>query len=375
MFGHVPVCRTPDAERVQVLCKWCATCASGLLHCATACCTLSSHISFRSGCAWATMDPQLQQVKRFLQLLQASGSGSGSGASSGAPSRPVQASGSGSQGSGSEGSTSSGLTTPKKPQIDEQASNSATEQTTPPRLQSHFPCKSELLVHHSCHMDAPLTDHSLEWRWLRDVTPTYLYRGASCHWLKKCRQVDPLGIITYRWQASGLTPRRWGDWKILRIGLQGYAEACMVLCEAALYALFMVWQKARLEQAIAAKWVSGGYPRARAGSHGHGHGPQFFFHDVGGISEEVYDVHNDGAYGASPPSLLEAGATISGGNRCTAKAVGAVAHFKAPPTTPSPLNVMAPTYTPVEKVCNRCAREPKCRRAHTPCVNDCRTGG
>ena len=55
MFGHVHVCRTPDAERVQVLCKWCATCASGLLHCATARCTLSSHISFRSGCAWATV--------------------------------------------------------------------------------------------------------------------------------------------------------------------------------------------------------------------------------------------------------------------------------------------------------------------------------
>ena len=101
----------------------------------------------------------------------------------------------------------------------------------------------------------------------------------------------------------------------------------------------------------------------------------FSFHDVAGISEEVYDVHNDGAYGASPPSLLEAGATISGGNRRTAKAVGAVAHSNAPPTTPSPLDVMAPTYTPVEKVCNHCARVCKCRRAHTPCVNDCRTGG
>ena len=52
MFGHVHVCRTLDAERVQVLCKWCALCASGLLHCATACCTLSSQISFCSGCAW-----------------------------------------------------------------------------------------------------------------------------------------------------------------------------------------------------------------------------------------------------------------------------------------------------------------------------------
>ena len=77
----------------------------------------------------------------------------------------------------------------------------------------------------------------------------------------------------------------------------------MVLSEAALYALFMAWQKAGLREAIAARWVSSGNPRARAGGHGHGHGPQFFFHDVGGISEKVYDVHNDGAYGASPPSL------------------------------------------------------------------------
>ena len=61
----------------------------------------------------------------------------------------------------------------------------------------------------------------------------------------------------------------------------------MVLSEAALYALFMVWQKAGLGEAMAAKWVSGGNPRARAGGHGYGHGPQFFFHEVGGISEEV----------------------------------------------------------------------------------------
>ena len=121
---------------------------------------------------------------------------------------------------------------------------------------------------------------------------------------------QPTGIITYPWQSSALTATPWSDWKILRIGLQGYAEACMVLSEAALYALFMVWQKTGFGEAIAAKWVSGGNPRARAGRHGHGHGPQFFFHDVGGILEEVYDVHNDGAYGASPPSLLEAGATI-----------------------------------------------------------------
>ena len=149
----------------------------------------------------------------------------------------------------------------------------------------------------------------------------------------------------------------------------------MVLTEAALYALFMVWQKTGLGEALAAKWVSGGNPRPCAGSHGHGHGPQFFFRDVGGISEEVYDVHNDGAYGVSPPLFLEAGATTSGSNRRTAEAVGAVAQSYAPPTTPSPLIVMAATYTPIEKVCNRCARLCRCHRAHTPCVNDCRTGG
>ena len=134
-------------ERVQVLCKWCATYASGLLHCATTSCRLGSHVSFRSGCAWAAMDQQLQQLQQLLQLLQASGS-----RSAGASSRPLQASGSGSQ-----PSRSSGVTTPKNPQVDEQPSNQPTLQPSPPRLQPHFPCKSEFLVHHSCRMDAPQT--------------------------------------------------------------------------------------------------------------------------------------------------------------------------------------------------------------------------
>ena len=225
VFGHVHVCCTPYDKRVQVLCKWCAMCASGMLHCATISCTLRSHLPFRSGCAWATMDPQLQQL---LQLLQASESGS-----AGASSRPVQGSGSGSQASRSQASTSSGFTTPKKPPVDEQQSNPPTEQSAPPRFQPHFPCKSDLLVHHGCHMDTPLADDSLEWRRLCDVTPKYLYRRALFHWLKKCRQVDPSGFITYPWRGSALTAKRWSYWKILRIGLQGYAEACMLLSEAA----------------------------------------------------------------------------------------------------------------------------------------------
>ena len=122
-----------------------------------------------------------------------------------------------------------------------------------------------------------------------------------------------------------------------------------MLSEVALYALFMVWQEAGLGEAIAAKWVSGGNPRARVGGQGHGHGPQFFLNNVGGNLEEVNDVHNDGAYGASPPSFLEAGETISGGNRCIAKAVGAVAHSSATPPTPSPLSAMARTYTPLRR--------------------------
>ena len=76
----------------------------------------------------------------------------------------------------------------------------------------------------------------------------------------------------------------------------------MVLSEAALYALFIVQQKAGLGEAIAARWVRGGNPKAHVSGHGHGHGPQFFFNDVAEISEEVYDFHNDGAYGASPAS-------------------------------------------------------------------------
>ena len=58
--------------------------------------------------------------------------------------------------------------------------------------------------------------------------------------------MDPSGYITYLWQGSALTATRWSDWKILRIGLQGYAAACIVLSEATLDALFMVWQKAGL---------------------------------------------------------------------------------------------------------------------------------
>ena len=96
----------------------------------------------------------------------------------------------------------------------------------------------------------------------------------------------------------------------MRIGLQGNAQACMVLSEAALYAPFTVWQKAGLGDAIAAQWVSSNNPKARASGQRHGHGRQFFFHHVRGISEEVYDVHNDGAYSVSPASLLEAGATF-----------------------------------------------------------------
>ena len=50
----------------------------------------------------------------------------------------------------------------------------------------------------------------------------------------------------------------------------------MVLSEAALYALFLVWRKAGSGEAITAKWVSGGNLKAPASGHGHGHGPQFF---------------------------------------------------------------------------------------------------
>ena len=167
-------------------------------------------------------------------------------------------------------------------------------------------------MHHSCHMDAPLAADSLEWRWLRDVTPKYLYRRALCPWLKKCRQVDPSEIITYPWQGSALTATWWSDWKILRIGLQGYAEACMVLSEAALYALFILWQEARLGDAIAATGSAAATQEPVRAAKDMGMALSFFFHDVGGIAEKVYDVHNDGAYGVSPPSLLEAGATIFG---------------------------------------------------------------
>ena len=180
-----------------LFCKWCATPASGLLHRTATSCTLGSNHSFRSGCAWATMDQQLQQHQQLLELVQASGSGS-----AGASSRPLQASRSGSQASGS-----SGVTAPKKPQVDEKQRCQRTEQPSPPRLQPHFPCKSELLVRHSCHMDAQLADDSFKCRSLRDVIPIYLYRCLLCHMLNKCRQVELSGIITYPWPGSAQSPR------------------------------------------------------------------------------------------------------------------------------------------------------------------------
>ena len=51
----------------------------------------------------------------------------------------------------------------------------------------------------------------------------------------------------------------------------------MVLSEAALYALFMVWQKAGLEEAIAAKWVSGGKPESPRGGPRTWAWPSIFF--------------------------------------------------------------------------------------------------
>ena len=97
---------------------------------------------------------------------------------------------------------------------------------------------------------------------------------------------------------------------MVTIGLHGNAQACIVLGKAALYALLMVWQKAGLAEAIAAQWVSDSNQKGHAGSQRHGQGPQLFFNDVVRVSDEVYDVHNDGAYGASPVSLSEAEATI-----------------------------------------------------------------
>ena len=143
-------------------------------------------------------------------------------------------------------------------------------------MQPHFLGKSKLMMHHSCHIAALLADESLEWPLPPDVTPKYLYRRSLYHLLRKCRQVDPSGIITYTWQVSAPTTTGWSDWKIVRIGLQGNAEACMVLSEAALYALFFVLHNGRLGEAIPAKGVSGGKPKACAGGHGHGHGLQFF---------------------------------------------------------------------------------------------------
>ena len=174
-------------RRTRSVCTSCASCVQRVQvgSCIVQPQVTHFQLSFRSSCAWATMDPQLQQLQQPLQILQASGSRHG-----GASSRPVEATRSGSQANGSQASTIFGFTTPRKPQVDVQASNSPREQTSPPQMQptSHVKTSFWRTTSH---------DDRLEWRWLRDVTPKYLYRRASSHWLSN-----------YHVSVAGLQPHR-----------------------------------------------------------------------------------------------------------------------------------------------------------------------
>ena len=175
MFGHVHERRTLSV---------CETCASGVQLLQVGCCIVQRQVAHSVPIFLSVADAHGQP---WTNNSNNSNNSYNSYKQAGAEALERQVDPNYQSGSGNQASSSSRVTTPKKPQVDEHPSNQPTEQPRLRRLQPHFPCKSELLVHHNCHMYAPLTDDSLEWRWLREVTRKYLYRRSLYRWLKKCR--------------------------------------------------------------------------------------------------------------------------------------------------------------------------------------------
>ena len=201
-----------------------------------------------------------------------------------------------------------------------------------PALDALFPAKEELTKFGVCHDSSSLADDSPQWRWLRDITPRFMYRRSVGVWMKKNAQYDLHGHRSHPWTTKALTAQNWAEWKPLRIGLSMRPGIAMTLSETALHALFRVWESYGLGTAVAPQWTGPGCA-GRSGGHGKGHGPQFFFKNVESVSDNWYDASDATNYNASPPSMVEVGGTISSGGRSKKSSMEEAPAAVAPPTT------------------------------------------
>ena len=195
------------------------------------------------------------------------------------------------------------------------------------------------------HKDSP------QWRWLRDITPRFMYRRSVGVWMKKNAQYDLHGHRSHPWTTKALTAQNWAEWKLLRIGLSTRPGIAMTLSETALHALFRVWESYGLGTAVAPQWTGPGCA-GRSGGHGKGHGPQFFFKNVESVPHNWYDASDATNYNASPPSMVEVGGTISSGGRSKKSTMEEAPAAVAPPTTlPNAATSTSSMMRGVEQVC------------------------
>ena len=220
-----------------------------------------------------------------------------------------------------------------------------------PALDALFPAKEELTQFGVCHDSSSLADDSPQWRWLRDITPRFMYRRSVGVWMKKNAQYDLHGHRSHPWTTKALTAQNWAEWKLLRIGLSTRPGIAMTLSETALNALFRVWESYGLGTAVAPQWTGPGCA-GRSGGHGKGHGLQFFFKNVESVPHNWYDASDATNYNASPPSMVEVGGTISSGGRSKKSSMEEAPAAVAPPTTlPNAATSTSSMMRGVEQVC------------------------
>ena len=113
-----------------------------------------------------------------------------------------------------------------------------------PHLADKFPLKKEVVVHNTCSPDTTPAPETLEWRWLADVTPSCVFRRAMTLWMRKHRQEDKDGVLSYPWETKCLSAGEFSEWKVLRVGLSSDPQGHMSLDEPGLDALFRIWATA-----------------------------------------------------------------------------------------------------------------------------------
>ena len=79
-----------------------------------------------------------------------------------------------------------------------------------PALDALFPAKEELTQFGVCHDSSSLADDSPQWRWLRDITPRFMYRRSVGVWMKKNAQYDLHGHRSHP-KNVGSVPHKWYD--------------------------------------------------------------------------------------------------------------------------------------------------------------------